>query len=62
MSAEELYDVCYDTPVNVGELKGLLEKGADPNGYKNSVSVRHVRRRLLDVSYNARSWWSPVPY
>ena len=43
MSAEKLHIVCYREPVNVGEVKGLLEKGADPNGYKNQVSVRPAR-------------------
>ncbi len=46
MSAEELYKVCYYTPVNVGELKGLLEKGADPNGCKDYVSVRPARKTI----------------
>ena len=47
MSAKELWDVCSREPVNVGEVKGLLEKGADPNGYKGpDVSVRPVRKTI----------------
>ena len=44
MSAEELWDVCWSKPVNVGKVKGLLEKGADPNGYKDWVSVWSARK------------------
>ena len=45
MSAQDLCEVCWSEPVNVGKLKGLLEKGADPNGYKDRVSVWAVRKR-----------------
>jgi len=45
MSAKELWDVCKRKPVNVGEVKGLLEKGADPNGYKR-VSVRPAHKTI----------------